>query len=322
MLYFLVAFIALTTIKQWNPLFSNQTTIDCSTSPLSKYHNHGYRYMAGMAYNFPSIDHHSMGCIESFYGITAGHKTHIPGHKTHIYSLKTHNFSHTTAGHEIQYIQCHYSLMTHCMTSRSISISSKWHCNVTNHYGMSNKLFYPSCQCRHTIIMPVPHIQSEKAENHTILFLQLHSKSVIVSIYILPHKHCSNSQFDQKCYKHYKYSALPLVLAINHCIYYLLNGTFNHDIDRLINRLLLKLQQYITRRNDFKHRWFTLLLSGLLSLLHISSWFPMVLFLRMHIVAWKLSCFKRMIYTMNLTIEKTALPSSWLQFILGMTNPW
>ena len=205
--------------------------------------------------------------------------------------------------------------MTHCMTSCSISISSKWHCNVTNSYGMSNKLFYPSCQCHHTIITPVPHNPSEKAENHTILFLQLHSKSVIVSIYILPHKHHSNSQFDQKCYKHYKQSALPLVLAINCCIYYLLNGLFNHDINHLINQLLLKLWQFITRCNDFKHRWFTLLLSDLLSLLHISSWFLMVLFLRMHIVAWKLSCFKRIIYTGNLTIEKTALPSSWLQFI-------
>ena len=190
-----------------------------------------------------------MRCIQNLYSITTGHKTHIPGHKTHIYGCKTHGFSHTTAGHVIQSIQCHYSLMTSCVTSHSISISSKQHCNFTNSNGMSNKLFYPSCQCHHIIITPVPY------PIWTILFLQLHSKSVTVSIYILPHKHHSNSQFDQKYYKCYKHSALPLVLAINHCIYYLLNGTFNHDIIHLINQLLLMLQQYITKCNDFKHHY-------------------------------------------------------------------
>jgi hypothetical protein len=60
--------------------------------------------------------------------------------------------------------------------------------------------------------------------------------------------------------------ALHLVLAINRSIYYLLSGKFNraYDVNHLINRLLLMLQQYISRCHDFKHYWITLLFSGLL----------------------------------------------------------
>ena len=94
----------------------------------------------------------------------------------------------------------------------------------------------------------------------------------------------------QKLHKNYKCSALSLFLAINCSIYYLLNGTFNraYDVNHLINRLLLMLQQYITRCNDFKYHWFTLLLSGLLRSQHISLWFIFVLYLSIHIIAKKL----------------------------------
>ena len=187
---------------------------------------------------------------------------------------------------------------------------------------MTNKSFYqsPSHQCHLIIIMPAPCNLSEKTENQC-------SKSVTFCVYVLLHH--SNSQFDQKLHKQYKCSALPLFLAINHSIYYLLNGTFNRacDVNHLINRLLLMLQQYMTRHNDFKHCWFALLLSGLLRSQHISLWFLIILYLRLHIVAQKLFWFQKIIYTMNLIIvytanlmiDKIVVLSSWLHFICFWT---
>ena len=111
--------------------------------------------------------------------------------------------------------QCCYHLMPVCMTS----VSSKWHHNITTQYHIRNKSFYPSCQCNSIIIMPDTY---KKTENWC-------SKSVAVPIYVLL---ChSNQQTDQKLHKNYKCSALPLFLAINCSIYYLINGTFSQAYD-------------------------------------------------------------------------------------------
>ena len=56
------------------------------------------------------------------------------------------------------------------------------------------------------------------------------------------------------------------------------------------------------RCNDFQHHWFTLLLSSLLRSRHISLWFLIVLFLRIHVVAWKLVWFPKTVYTVNLIV--------------------
>ena len=148
------------------------------------------------------------------------------------------------------------------------------------------------------------------------------SRSITVPVYVLLcHLH---SQIVQKLHKNYKHSARPLFSAINHSIYYLLNGAFNqaHDIKHF-NQLLLMLQQYITRHNDFKLHWFKLLLSGLWRLQHISLWFIRVTYLRICIIAQKLFRFQKMIYivnllmayTMSLSINKIMALSSSMHFI-------
>ena len=81
----------------------------------------------------------------------------------------------------------------------------------------------------------------------------------------------------------------------------------------------------MTRHNDFEHRWFTLLLSGLLrsDSQHISLWVLIVLYLRIHIEAQKLYWFQKIIYTakliivytLNLIIDNIAVLSSWLNFL-------
>ena len=113
---------------------------------------------------------------------------------------------------------------------------------------------------------------------------------------------------------------LHLIFAINRIVYYLLNGNFNRacDVDHLINRLLLMLRQYITRRNDFKNFWFTLLLSGLLRSQCVSLQNMILLSLRIHInsiIAQILFQLQTIVYTFKLMTKKTAVLSSFLHFI-------
>jgi hypothetical protein len=127
------------------------------------------------------------------------------------------------------------------------------------------------------------------------------------------HKWHTNSQFNQNACKHYcKSSPLSLLLAINRSIYYLLNGNFNRadDVNHIINRLLLILRQYMTRGNDFKHHWFTLLLSGLLRSRHISFWFIFILFLRIHVIMWNLFGFQKKKFRLMI-----AMSGSYLHYI-------
>ena len=169
--------------------------------------------------------------------------------------------------------------------------------------------------------MPASGTLSKKTKNSLVVLKQPHSRSTTVSFYILPLKHYASSWFNQKQpnLNPYKFSALPLILAFNRIIYYLLNGNFNqaYDVNHLINRLLLKLQQHMTRCIDFKCRWFALLVSGLLRLQHTSLQFIIVFLLRIRVVVWKLFWFQKTIYNGNLIIDKivTVALSSCLYYV-------
>ena len=289
MLYFLVTFIALTAIKQCNFLFSPQAAIlhSADSCPFTYLH-HGYYNTACVAYGSfnvdPALDCNLMGSISCLYiaGHThkAGGMTHNVGHIVHKLGLMTHNADHLIHN---------ANSMTH---------------NSQSHVATSYRTNKPSY-----------HNLTEKAENCNIAIKQ--QNSMTLSIYSYPIKHYSNTRFDQKEHKPYRCSALPLILAINQSIYYLLNSTFNQasDINHLINRLLLILCQHMTRHNDFKHFWFTLLLSGLLRSRHICLWFLNVCFWRIHIVVWKLSPLQKITFAVNLMIDKIKALSSCLHFI-------
>lgn len=242
-----------------------------SKYPLQCYHD---TWTCAMYDTFPNLDltldDDSLRSIWHLYYVAAGHKTHKLGLMTHNHNTgrMTQNKSYALS------LECHCHLMPgHTTTS---SISSKWLHNVSGH-GTTNELFYPSYLCHRIIIVPPnpPCNPSENTENRC-------SNSVTVSIDVFLHH--SSSQADQKPHKHYKCSALPLFLALNRSMYYLLNGTFDQasDINHLVNRLLLMLRRYMMRHNDFKSRWFKLLLSGLLRSWHISVHFIIVLYLRVH----------------------------------------
>jgi len=318
MLSFLVLFNVLIAIQQLNPLFSTQAAVHCPYNSCPSTYKYGCPNTKTCFIDensFPNLDlwpeDSSMVSILHLYYIDSGHKTHNPGLITHNnLGYMTHNtagpmthyaagpMAHNTVGHIPQYTFyifipfCH-CLMPGCITGLQIS---KLHHNITNCGKMTKEKKTPSCQCHHMIIVPC--ILYKKTEN---------------SIHFLLHKQGSSSQYSQKQHKYYKCSALPLFLAINRSIYYLLNGTFNHahDINYLINKLVLMLQQYITRHNDFKHRWFTLLLSGLLTSQKNSLQFFIELYLRIHIVSGKLFRLQKIRYTMN----KIVVLSSWLHFI-------
>src|ERR1700679_2370384 len=98
MLYFIVTFIALTAIKNWNPLFIPQDVIDpsadsCpSTYPHHRYHN---TVTCTMYNSFPnlnlSLDNNLMGSVWHLYDMAAGPKTHNTGCMTHNVGCMTHN---------------------------------------------------------------------------------------------------------------------------------------------------------------------------------------------------------------------------------------
>jgi hypothetical protein len=297
MLYFLVAFVAFCAFKQWNPMFGPQAATrylaDSSSCPPanscpSTYHHHCYHHAqtSTMYDTFPSLDltlddNSFRSVLHLHYVAAVAADTHNLGctainlgHMTNNLGLTTHNPG-CTMTHNLEHIS----------QSKSYVLSMPYH--LTAGYDITNKLFYPSCQCSRIFIMP--DTCYEKTENWC-------SKSVTVPIYILLYH--SDQQTDlTKLPEKYNCSALPLFLAINRSIYYLLNGTFSqaYDVNHLIKRLLLMFRQYITRRNDFKFLWFALLLTGILRSRHISLWFIFVLYLRIHIVPWKLFWFQKKI---------------------------
>ena len=304
MLYLSVAFIALTAIKQWNPLPSHHAAIHCSDSSHHGYHDALYT-CDSFADLVLTLDINVMGYFAT------GLKTHTTGVMTHNFGLTTHNPHTGLTTHDaltlgLRLTQCQSSIEGeyHLMPGCHSIVSSKGHLNVSTYTNMTKKkvlpilsmpqiLSYPSCLCHNIIFL------SAVMENHPIVFIQEAFNSMTA------HKLKSNRRFEQKLHKHYKCSSLPLVLAINRCIYYLLNGTFDqvNVVNHLINTLPLMLQRYITRKNDFNHRWLTLLQSGLLSLQHISVWFLIDFIFWINIIVWKLIWFRKILYTMNLIIN-------------------
>ena len=289
MLYFLIAFLALTAFTEWNSLFIPPAAICSYHTHLSMY-KHGYHNTVTCCIEeIPNLDltleKDVIKSILSLFYLSSGHKTHNcdTGYKTHNaglithsnYGCKTHNtglMTHSNDG-------CKTHNMTGIMTHSTTGLAA---------LGIYHKSFI---QCNCSLLTPgcitgLPISQ----------FKEPYSE---LGTHIYPHKHHSDTQFDQKKYGHYKCSALSLVLAINRSIYYLLNSTFNHanDINHLMKRLLLTLQRYMIRCSDFKHSWFTLLLSGLLRSQNLVLWFLMVFFLRMRIVAWKFLGFFLCVWT-------------------------
>jgi len=65
----------------------------------------------------------------------------------------------------------------------------------------------------------------------------------------------------------------------------------SHDVNRLIARILMKLQRYITRRHDFACYWRSLLLHGLLKSQHMFFWVLITLFRLLCILFIKLPIF-------------------------------
>ena len=278
MLNILVAFVAFHVLKQWNSMFGPQPAIhylDDSCPSTNPHHPYRYTPTCTIYNSFPSLnqtlDDDSLGSILQLCYVAMA-KARNPGCTTHNHTSGpvTCNLGHITESKSCAFfIQCHH-LMMHVPVS-----GNRCHKTMTG-YGITDKLYNPSCQFNH-----INTDTYEMTENCC-------SKSITVPVYTLL---CHwSSQIDQKLHKNYKGTAQPLFLAINHSIYYLLNGTFNqaHDVKHLIDRLLLTFQKYITRHNDFKLHWFNLLLSGLLRSQHISLWFVIITFSRISIIARKL----------------------------------
>ena len=218
MLYPSVAFIALLAIEQWEPLPRHHAVICRSDDSSHGYHN----ALHNSFFNFNlTLDNAVMGYCAT------GHKICNAGPMTHNAGLATHSphTGHTThdalaLGHlqvtrHLSSVQGCHNLICGC---HSFKVSSKRDHDVSACADTTTNVSYKSCQCHHMIFL------TAKIENHPDVI--------------------SDPRFDQKQHKHYKCSSLPLVLAINRYIYYLLNGTFDqaYIVNHLISRLLLMLQ--------------------------------------------------------------------------------
>src|ERR1700678_3221658 len=256
MLYFLVAFTAFNVLKQWNPMFGPQAGIhysDDSCPSTIPHHLHQYTPTCTTYNTFPglklTLDDSSLGSILHLYYVAMA-KARNPGCTTHNHSPgpMTHNLGRITESRSCPLsIQCHHLMMP-------VSVSGKWcHKVIMTSYSITDKRYNPSCRFNHINIM---HNTYKMTENGC-------SRSITVPVYVLL---CHlPSHIVQKLHKNYKHSARFLFLAINHSIYYSLNGAFN-------------------QAHDVKH-WFKLLLSGLLRSQHISLWFITVTYLRICIIA-------------------------------------
>ena len=300
MLYFLVALIALSAIIQCNSFIRPLAGVHClddSCPGPSTYNHHGYHNTTACPMDdisFPNLvltlENNSMKSIWHNYYIHWSSKTHNTdtGLMTHRnFGPMTHNFvGHVTQlTYHASFIPCGYGII-------SISLSNKLHQDVTVVWVVTKTKTYQPHECEYIIIIPPPHNLSEHMDSYTTVYKQWCSEPSL--------------KFDQKPQKYYKCSPLRLIWAINLSIYYLFNGTFDHahDVNHLINQLLLKLRQYITRHNDFKYLWITLLLLGLSSSQHISLSFLIIFFWRIKIIACKLSWFQKLKYMVYMTIDK------------------
>jgi hypothetical protein len=148
-----VAFIALSTITQCNPLLSPQAAIHLLDDSHSTYPYHSHRntnhFTSCATYNFfhninwtPDPNPMPVGSI---WHISTGHTTHIPGLTTRAGRTITHN----TTGHLTQCIimasfQCHYHLMTthDRMTYRRVIICYYKCSDLALLYAMNRTIYY------------------------------------------------------------------------------------------------------------------------------------------------------------------------------------
>jgi hypothetical protein len=171
------------------------------------------------------MTHNTVGCMTHKIAAYKTQHTLIHNTATHMtHNLNTAGYmTHKIAAYETEHVSiipCSYCFMPRFITSLPVSHFCKPDHNVMISCGMENKT-YPSCLYHHIIKFPAPYNLSKKSGNHTTIFKEQCSKAVAIFIFFLPQKRQSNSQFDQKLHNHYKCPALPLFLAINHCIYIL-----------------------------------------------------------------------------------------------------
>ena len=302
MLYFLVVLTAFNALKQWSPVFGPQATFHYSVGfcLLTNTH-HLLRYTpACTMYNtFPSLeltlDDDSLSSILHLYYVGLANACN-PGFTTH---NRNPGFTTCNCNSGFTTRNCNPDFTTRNFNPGPVT------CN-----GIKEKLYDPSCLFDHITVM---HDAYKMTENGCFKSIS-DPVDALLQLWIV-----------QKPHKKFKCSAWPLILAINRSIYYLLNSTFNqaHDVKHLINRLLLMLQQYITRHNDFKIHWFKLLLSSLLRSQHISLWFVTLTCLRISVLAQKLFRIQKIIYEMkmlmaytrSLSINKITMLSSSMHFL-------
>ena len=119
MLYFLVAFVAFSAFKQWNPMFGPQAAIHYSDdSSPSTYPHHCYHHtQTCTTYDtFHSLDltldDNSLRSVSHLHYIAAAaHKTDNPGCTSHNLGCMTHNPGLTA--HSPGHMTCNHSHMTH-----------------------------------------------------------------------------------------------------------------------------------------------------------------------------------------------------------------
>ena len=156
-------------------MFSPHTAFHSSDEPcLSAFPSPGYHISESCAMHASlprfdlNLDNSIKGSIWHHYDVVDCHKIYNPDPRTRNPGLVTHNCNFTSCmTHPTSYasfVQGGYHLMPSC---HSVRVFHKWY-------------------------------------NNNVSTCQLCSKSMSISVYVLPYKHYSSSQFDQKPHKDYK----------------------------------------------------------------------------------------------------------------------
>ena len=220
MLYFIVAFITFCVFKHWNPMFSpviHSLDDSCPT-------RYSYHYTSTTYHNFPNLWHlYDVATSHNTQNPNPGCITHKPSYMCHNPGRMTHNDGRLTQ-------------------SKSYVLSIQHHNSLIYDYNTGHMTHNLGCMTQSkSYVLSIQH--------HNCLI----SETGVSTVSVYNILYYSNSQIDEKFHSINKCSVLPLFLAFYRTIYYLLNSNFNqaYDVNHLINRLLLMLQRYITRCNDF-----------------------------------------------------------------------
>ena len=293
----------------------------------------------------------SHGAHGSFGRMThcmVGRKTHsVIGRKTHNpFGHLTHNAPNSTinnalgrkTSHSIIASQRGCHLIPGHHTCYPLSISVQWCYNITTkhaigHGGFINNYFasngrrfeftkgFTYCNTHNDDIIMLDPSRFKYTSAWTTDIHGVHFTNTNISMANVNTFGCYvNSQAFYKLCKNGKHSALPLILAINRCIYYFMNGNFNHshDVDHLVKRILMMLRRYIMKRNDFRYYTITLLLSGLRMSRHISLWILVVVFRRLRL-AKNMCHFQQKLFTIHLSYKRITGSKLLLCFTLFST---